>query len=422
VTTPGATIRRTFTSLSIRNYRLYFIGQAISVSGTWMQAVAQSWLVLQITGSGTAIGVATALQFLPMLFLAPLGGVIADRWSKRRLLLVTQSTAAILAAVLGIIVVSDVVELWMVYLLAFLLGLVSAIDVPARQTFIMEMVGRDAVTNAVSLNSVLVNAARILGPAVAGALIVSVGIGPCFIINAASYAGVLVALVMMRTDEMTPAPPQPRRAGQLRDGLRYVRRNNAVLIPLLMMALVGTFAYEYQVVLPLFAKFTFGGDAGVFAAMTAAMGAGAVVGGLITASRRSRTAVALATTAIVFGGVQIVTAVTPTIGLALVSLAVLGAASISFLALGNATLQLNAAPEMRGRVMGLWAVAFLGSTPIGGPIVGWIGEHVGPRIALGLGGVVTILAGAFAYRALAGVDRGKRDDVGLASPAAKLGS
>jgi MFS family permease len=319
-------------------------------------------------------------------------------------------------------VVTGVVELWMVYLLAFSLGLVSAIDVPARQTFIMEMVGRDAVTNAVSLNSVLVNAARILGPAVAGALIVTVGIGLCFLINAASYIGVLVALVLMRPDELTPAPPQPRRAGQLREGLRYVRSNHAVLIPLLMMAVVGTFAYEYQVVLPVFAKFTFDGDAGVFAAMTAAMGAGAVVGGLITASRRSRTAAALASTAIVFGSVQVVTAMTPGIGLALVAIAVLGAASISFLALGNATLQLNASPEMRGRVMGLWAVAFLGSTPIGGPIVGWIAEHLGPRVALGLGGAVTILAGVLAYRALSALDRGEKNDVGLASPAAKLGS
>jgi len=391
MTAPVATMRRTFSSLAIRNYRLYFIGQAISVSGTWMQAVAQSWLVLQITGSGTAIGLVTALQFLPMLFLAPLGGVIADRWSKRRLLLVTQTMAAALAAVLGVIVVTDVVQLWMVYVLAFMLGLVSAIDVPARQTFIMEMVGRESVTNAVSLNSVLVNAARIFGPAVAGALIVSVGIGPCFLINAASYIGVLVALVMMRPTELLPAPPQPRRTGQLREGLRYVRVTHAVLIPLLMMALVGTFAYEYQVVLPVFARFTFDGDAGVFAAMTAAMGAGAVVGGLITASRRSRTAVALATTAIVFGSVQVITAMTPSIGFALVALALLGAASISFLALGNATLQLNSSPEMRGRVMGLWAVAFLGSTPIGSPITGMIADNISAEWALAYGSVVSLI-------------------------------
>jgi MFS family permease len=301
VTTATATIRRTFASLSIRNFRWYFLGQAVSLPGTWMQAIGQSWLVLELTGSGTAVGLVTALQFLPMLFLAPWGGVIADRFDKRRLLFLTQSTAAILAAVLGIIVVIDVVELWMVYVLVGSLGLVASIDVPARQTFIMEMVGRDSVTNAVSLNSVLVNAARIVGPAIAGALIVTVGIGACFIVNALSYCGILVALVLIRPHELSRATPQPRRRGQLREGIRYAAGERAVLVPLLMMAVVGTFAYEYHVVLPLFARFTFDGDAGTFAAMTAAMGAGAVVGGLLTASRRSRTAVSLAVVAIAFG-------------------------------------------------------------------------------------------------------------------------
>ena len=423
MTSGVATLRRTFSSLSIRNYRLYFIGQAISVSGTWMQAVAQSWLVLQLTGSGTAIGLVTALQFLPMLFLAPWGGVIADRFDKRSLLIVTQSIAAVLAAILGLLVVTDVVQLWMVYVLAACLGIVSSIDVPARQTFIMEMVGRDSVTNAVSLNSVLVNAARVFGPSVAGVLIVTVGIGPCFLINALSYAGVLVALLMMRPDDLEPAPTQPRKPGQLREGLRYVWSHHAVLVPLLMMALVGTFAYEYQVSLPLFAKFTFGGDAGTYAAMTAAMGAGAVVGGLVTASRGARSAVALAVIGIAFGVVQILVALAPSLAVALVSLALLGAVSISFLALGNSTLQLSASPEMRGRVMGLWAVAFLGSTPIGGPIIGWIGEYVGARAALGLGGAVTILAGVAGYGTLATIDRRSQrtNDLAMPSPAAKLG-
>lgn len=420
MTTATATIRRTFASLSIRNFRWYFLGQAVSLPGTWMQAIGQSWLVLELTGSGTAVGLVTALQFLPMLFLAPWGGVIADRFDKRRLLFLTQSLAGLLAAILGIIVVIDVVELWMVYVLVGSLGLVASLDVPARQTFIMEMVGRDAVTNAVSLNSVLVNAARIVGPAIAGALIVTVGIGACFIVNALSYGGILVALVLMRPHELSRPEPQPRRRGQLREGIRYAAGERAVLIPLLMMAVVGTFAYEYHVVLPLFARFTFDGDAGTFAAMTAAMGAGAVVGGLLTASRRSRTAASLALVAMAFGALQLMAAAAPTYGLSLLALALLGAASISFLALGNATLQLNAAPEMRGRVMGLWAVAFLGSTPIGGPIAGWIGEHIGPRFALGLGGVVTILAGVLAYRALSLIDRGE-SDVGLTVPAAKLG-
>ncbi|RPI24936.1 MAG: MFS transporter [Actinobacteria bacterium] len=403
--TAPAAVRRTFSSLGVFNYRLYFFGQIVSVSGTWMQAVAQSWLVLQLTGSGTAIGLVVALQFLPMLFLAPLGGVIADRFDKRRLLILTQSAAALLAALLGLLIVTGAVELWMIYVLAACLGIINSIDTPTRQTFVLEMVGREGVTNAVSLNAVLVNLARVLGPAIAGALIVTVGIGVCFLINAASYLAVILALAVMRADELHPSPAQPRRSGQLREGLRYVRATPAVLTPLLMMAVVGTFAYEYQVVLPLLARFTFEGDAKTYAAMTALMGAGAVVGGLLTAARRSRSALALGWAAAVFGAVQLAVALAPTLPVALATLTVLGAASISFLALGNATLQLNSAPDMRGRVMGLWAVAFLGSTPIGGPIVGWIGEQFGPRFALGLGGAVTVLAGAFAFRSLGAVDR-----------------
>lgn len=416
-------MRRTFSSLRIRNYRLYFLGQIVSVSGTWMQRVAQSWLVLEITGSGTAIGLVTALQFLPILLLAPQGGVIADRWDKRRLLLVTQTTAGVLAATLGVLVVTDVVRLWMVYVLAGALGLVNSVDNPTRQTFVIEMVGRDTVTNAVSLYSVLVNVARVFGPAAAGALIVATGLGICFLINSTTYLAVIVALLLMRASELTPAPVQPRRKGQFRQGLGYVRSTPSVLIPLVMMGIVGTFAYEYQVVLPLFAKFTFGGDAATFAAMTAWSGAGAVVGGLLTAGRRSRAGVTLAWTAIFFGAVQLATSMAPTLAVALAAFVALGATSISFLALGNATLQLNSTPEMRGRVMGLWAVGFLGSTAVGGPIMGWVGEHIGPRIALGAGGILTLLAGAFAFRRLASMDREATQDsgVGLGAPSAKLG-
>lgn len=423
MTDASSTMRRTFSSLGVRNFRLYFIGQIVSVSGTWMQRVAQSWLVLELTGSGTAIGLVTALQFLPILLLAPQGGVIADRWDKRRLLLITQTMAGILAATLGVLVVTDAVRLWMVYVLAAALGLVNSVDNPTRQTFVIEMVGRDTVTNAVSLYSVLVNVARVFGPAAAGALIVATGIGICFLINSATYLAVIVALLLMRASELTPAPVQPRRRGQFRDGLRYVRATQSVLIPLLMMGVVGTFAYEYQVVLPLFAKFTFGGDAGTFAAMTAWTGAGAVVGGLFTAGRRSRTGVTLAWTAMLFGTVQVATSTAPTLTVALASFVVLGAVSISFLALGNATLQLNSTPEMRGRVMGLWAVGFLGSTAVGGPIMGWIGEHIGPRVALGAGGILTLLAGAIAFRRLAAIDRSveQEPEIRMGAPAAKLG-
>jgi len=420
VTAP-AWASRAFSPLAVRNFRLYFTGQTLSVSGTWMQRIAQSWLVLELTGSGTAIGLVTAVQFLPMLFLAPLGGVIADRFDKRRLLFFTQSTAAVLALILGILVVTNVVQLWMVYVLAGALGLVASIDNPTRQTFVLEMVGREKLTSAVSLNSVLVNLARVLGPAAAGALIVTVGLGPCFLVNATTYLAVIAALALMRHEDLLAVPPQSKKAGQLREGLRYVWATPEVRTPLLMMLVVGMLAYEFQVVLPLVAKFTFGGDAGTFATMTAFMGGGAVVGGLFTASRKPRPAVALATTGAIFGTTQILASFAPTLPVEYAAMAVVGAASISFLALGNATLQLRSTPEMRGRVMGLWAVAFLGSTPIGGPVVGWVGEHVGPRYGLALGGVATLLAAAFAYRRLRSLGSTPVDlEDSPPSPAAKL--
>lgn len=403
--TPTATLRRTFSSLRIRNYRLYFIGQTISVSGVWMQRVAQSWLVLELTGSGTAVGLVTAMQFLPILVLAPLGGVVADRVDKRRLLYLTQTSAAVIAAVLGVLVVAGVVELWMVFVLAGALGVVGSLDVPARQAFVLEMVGRDEITNAVGLNSVLVNVARVLGPSAAGVIIVTAGTGPAFLINAVTHLGLIVALLMMRAAELSSEPPRPRTPRQLREGFRYVRSTPGVLAPLALMAVAGTFAYNYQIVLPIFARFAFDGDAATYATMTAAMGAGAVVGGLVTAWRRTQPTGALVPTAMVFGAVQILVALAPSLTLALLGLVVLGATSITFLALGNATLQLNSSSHMRGRVMGLWAVAFLGSTPVGGPITGWIGEHIGSRHALGLGGVATLIAAALLARRLAAVDR-----------------
>ena len=401
MTSRVAAISRVFSSLQVPNYRLYFVGQVISLSGTWMQGVAQAWLVLDLTGSGTTLGVVSALQFLPVLLFGPMGGVLADRYDKRRILYVTQTIAAGLATVLGVLVATDTVEVWMVYVLASCLGFVYLVDNPTRQTFIHEMVGAEHLTNAVSLNSVVVNVARVIGPAVAGTLIVAVGLAPCFFINAASYGAVLLALFLMNPDLLEGPPTRARTPGQLLEGLRYVRSTPEVLIPLLMMAMVGTLAYEFQVVLPLFARFTFGGDAGTYSAMSVLMGFGAVAGGLATAALGRRPPTALAWTAVIFGGIQMLTAAAPTLVTALVALFFLGAASIRFLALGNATLQLAADPQMRGRVMALWAMAFLGSTPIGGPLMGFIGEHAGPRIALGLGGLATLAAGVLAYRALA---------------------
>ena len=421
MTAPGA-LRRTFSSLRVRNYRLFFVGQSISLTGTWIQRVAQGWLVLDLTGSGTAVGLVTALQFVPLLLLAPLGGVVADRMNKRRLLVLTQGLASLSAATLGAVVLTGVVELWMVYILAFILGVAGSIDNPTRQTFVLEMVGRNQLTNALALNSSLINAARVIGPAIAGALIITVGIGWCFVINAISYLAVIAALYLMRADELDSAPVQPRRPGQLREGFRYVRSTPAVLTPILMMAVAGTFAYEYQVVLPLLARFTFAGDAQTYATMTSAMGVGAVAGGLYTASRQTRPAVALGRIAALLGTIQIVSALAPNLMVSLVTLVALGAVGVSFIALGNSTIQLTAAPEMRGRVMGIWAVAFLGTTPFGAPVMGWIGEHVGPRWALGLGGLTVLAVAAFSVRSLSRVDRATAAiDPDAGAAAAKLG-
>ncbi|HLV91313.1 MAG TPA: MFS transporter [Acidimicrobiia bacterium] len=389
-------VSTTFRSLRIRNYRLYFTGQAVSLMGTWMQRVAQSWLVLELTSSGTAVGAVTAFQFLPLLLLAPFGGVLADRFDKRRILYVTQTMAAISALGLGFMVVTGAVELWMVYVSAALLGISAAFDAPARQTFVEEMVGRSQLSNAVSLNTTLVNAARIVGPALGGFLIVGVGIGWCFILNGFSYISLIVALLAMRSDELHPGTISGRSRGQIVEGFKYVARTPEVRTPLILITVAGFFVYEYSVILPLLARFTFGGDAQTFAAMSSAMGVGAVFGGLIAASRVEHVPVWLARTGLVFGVMQVVVSFGPTLWSVYILLAVVGACSVTFIAMANTTLQLTAEPAVRGRVMGMYVLAFFGTTPFGATLMGWVGEHVGPRFALGLGGVTLILAALYA--------------------------
>jgi len=393
-------IGRTFLSLKTRNYRLYFIGQGISLCGTWMQTIGQAWLVLKITGSGTALGMVAAFQFVPMLVLGPFGGVVADRFSKRKILYFTQTASGGLALMLGILVATDLVKLWMIYIFVFSLGLVNAIDNPTRQTFITEMVGEDQLPNAVSLNSAQVNLARAIGPAIGGGLIATLGLAPLFIINGISYVGVLVALFKMRAEELRPAPIVERAKGQLREGFRYVKSTPLLLNSLLMMAIIGMLSYEFNVSLPLFARFTFQSDAAGYAALTTAMGIGSVIGGLYTATRRKVTVRMLINAAWLFGLVILLTAIAPTLWLAMLGMVLVGIFSINFLSLGNVTLQLRSTVQMRGRVMGLWAVAFLGTTPIGGPIIGWIGQHAGPRWGLAVGGFAALAAGAIGARVL----------------------
>lgn len=396
----------TFAALASPNYRRFFAGQSVSLIGTWMQTVAQAWLVLRMTGSGTALGMVAAAQFLPILVLAPYGGLLADRMDKRRLLIATQVALAAIALTLGVLTVTGAIALWMVVALALALGLVTACDNPARQSFAQEMVGPGRLRNAVSLNSVLVNSARAVGPALAAVLIATVGIGICFLVNAASYVAVIVALAGMDVRALRPAPRTVREPRQVRQGLSYVAHTPGLLVPLMMLAVIGTLAYEFQVVLPLLAEGTFGGGAGTYGLLTSAMGAGAIVGGLVVA-RGGRTGLRpLTTAAATFGGAILLAAAAPTVALALVALAVVGATSVSFLAVGNTTLQLTAEPRFRGRVMALWAVAFLGSTPLGAPVVGAVSDHLGARGGLVVGGLACLAAaGLGALALLRGGDR-----------------
>ena len=276
----SSTITRTFSSLTIRNYRLWVVGQGISLSGTWMQTVAQGLLVLQLTGSGTALGLVTALQTIPVLLFGPWGGVVADRFPKRRILYVTQAVSAVLGLLLGTLVATGAVRIEMVYLLALCLGAVSAVDNPTRQAFVLEMVGKEEIVNAISLNSTEINLARVVGPAIAGILIASVGLAACFLINGFSFLAVLAVLMAMRAEELRPTPLASRMPGQLRQGLQYVRASPVIRTILVMMAVIGTFTYEFSVSLPLFAEVTFRQGPATYAAMTAAMGVGAVIGGL----------------------------------------------------------------------------------------------------------------------------------------------
>jgi len=412
--------RNTFTSLHIRNYRLYFIGQTISVSGTWMQQLAQALLVLKITHkSGTALGLITAVQFLPMLFFGAWGGVLADRFDKRKLLYGTQIAAGLLALALAIIVSTGHAALWNVYLMSALLGFVNVVDNPARQTFVLEMVGREDLPNAVSLNSVVMNSSRVVGPAIAGLLITAFGFAPCFYINAASYVAVIVALSMMNPALLHRMPTVQRAKGQLREGLRYAWSEPLVRVPLLMMAVIGTLAFNFQVVIPLIAVKTFGGGAGATALLLSMMGAGAVVGGLSVASLRGVSHRRLLLLSMTMGVTIMVAAIAPTLATEAIAMFAMGGAAFAFIAVANTTIQLTSAPVMRGRVMALYAIAFLGSTPIGGPIVGWVSQQYGARLGFAIGGVATIIATVLAgwslgrYRAA----RGSRTEV-MAAPAA----
>ncbi len=403
--TRGFTPERIVSSLRHRNYRLYFFGQLVSVMGTWMQTVAQSFLVLELTHSGTDLGLVTAARFLPILLLGPAGGLFADRRNKRRILYVTQALSGVLAAIFAILTGTHVIQMWLVYVLALSLGFVNVFDNPARQSFISEMVPLDDLANAVTLNSVSINLARVFGAAVGGVLAAALGLALCFTCNAISFAAVIASLAAMNGALLYPAKPVKRRPGQIRQGLRYVRETPQLLIPLLMIALVGTLAWEFQVTLPLMASKVFGGGAGSYGVMASVMGVGAVGGGLVSAARSRPRARSLCLAAIGWGIAIMAAAVAPTLPLELAALVFVGYGSITFNSYAKTTLQLAADPPMRGRVMALWVLAWQGSTPIGGPLVGWIAQEAGARWSLAAGGIPTLVCGLLALPALTRVDR-----------------
>lgn len=389
--------RRTFSSLKIRNFKLYFIGQCISLSGSWMQNVAQGLLVLQMTGSGTALGILIALQFLPILLFGSYGGVIADRFPKRTILFFTQSIAGLLAVILAALVALDAAALWNVYMLAFALGLVTAVDNPTRQTFIFEMVGKEHIRNAVSLNSVMINLARVVGPSLAGILVPTVGLAACFLLNGLSFLAFIIVLTLMRMKEMIPGEKTKQMKGQLKEGLKYVQSQPALRNIILMMVIIGTFTFEFPVILPLIAEFTFNNAVTGYALLTSTMALGAICGGLYSANIKKGSIHMLIKVAVFFGIAVTAAAVAPSLYIAAVLMLAVGFFSSWFLSQTNAMLQIKSAPEMRGRVMSLWTVAFLGTTPIGGPIVGFIGEAIGPRWGLAVGGIAAVAAGAMVY-------------------------
>ena len=400
-----AALRRSFDSLQVPNYRRYFWGQLVSLSGNWMQTVAEIWLVLSLTDSGVAVGLTTALQFLPMLLFGAWGGLLADRLSKRRLLIVTQTVMALPALALFVITTAGVVTPLIVYVIVFARGAVNAVDNPTRQAFAIEMVGADRVVNAVSLNSVLIHVARIAGPALAGILIATVGVEPCFAINAATFAVMIFALWGMRPEALQVTPRVAREPGAVRAGLRHVRETPRLAVPLALMALVGTLGYNFITVLPLLAKFSFGGGASVYAALVSSMALGSVVGALVTGARGRTSASMITGAALAFGVLSLLAAAAPTLALELPVLVLLGAATVTFAASVNSYLQLEVRPDMRGRVMALYSIVFLGSTPIGGPLAGWLSEAFDPRVALVLAGVSGLCAAWAARTALARAER-----------------
>ena len=389
-------LRRTFASArTSRNFRLFLSGQFVSAIGTWMNFTASGWLVWRLTHSGSALGINSALAFGPMLILGAWGGVLADRFNKRKILISTQSMYAVLALVMATLIGTHVIELWMVYTLSVLTGFVTAIDNPARQSFYVEMVGEAELTNAVSLNSAAFTGARVIGPAIAGIVIAAVGMAWCFGLDAVSYLFVLGALIAMRPRELHAQPRSTRDKGHLVAGIKYAWGTDELRRPLIVLAVMFIFVFQWQVLMPLLAEVTFHAGAREFGLLSAAAGVGAFVGAMTTANRnRDPSMQRMGMFAGLVGVTMLFVSVSPTLPVAMLAMAPVGFAAMCFMITGNTMLQRNAKPQARGRVMALYGIVFLGSTPFGAPLAGVLGQALGPRVEFALMGVVAIGVGA----------------------------
>ncbi|MFK0045176.1 MFS transporter [Streptomyces sp. NPDC090741] len=383
-----------FSSLKIRNYRLFATGQAVSNTGTWMQRIAQDWLVLSLTGSASAVGITIALQFLPMLVFGLYGGVLADRLPKRPLLIATQTLMGLTGVALAALTLAGHVQVWHVYLAAFLLGLVTVVDNPARQTFVSEMVGKEQLANAVSLNSANFQSARLVGPAIAGVLITAVGVGWAFLLNGLSFAAPVAGLLLMRTRELHPVEPRPRAKGQLREGLRYVAGRPELIWPIVLVGFIGTFGFNFPIWLSAFVSDVFHGDAGTYGFFNTLIAAGSLAGALLAARRGHSRLRLLVAAAVLFSALEVVTAFAPGFWLFAVLLVPIGMFGLTVNVTSNASVQMATDPEMRGRVMALYMMVFTGGTPIGAPVVGWVTDTYGARVGMAAGGLVSLAAAA----------------------------
>ncbi|WP_372347586.1 MFS transporter [Streptomyces sp. KL116D] len=383
-----------FASLKVRNYRLFATGAVVSNTGTWMARITQDWLVLSITGSSAAVGITTAMQFLPMLLFGLYGGVIADRFDKRKLLFCTQGAMSLSGLFLAALTLSGNVQVWHVYLAAFFTGLVTVVDNPTRQSFVSEMVGPDQVRNAVSLNSANFQSARLIGPAVASALTAAVGPGWAFLANGLSFLAPLTGLALMRTAELHENPRAPRGKGQLREGLRYVSGHPELIWPIVLVGFVGTFGFNFPIWLSAYADDVFHGGVGQYGLFNTLMAIGSLAGALLAARRRSTRLRVLVGAAIGFGVLEVLAAWAPGVWAFAPLIVLLGILGLTVNVTANSTVQMGTDPEMRGRVMSLFMMVFTGGTPLGGPLFGWLADQYGVRVSFTLGGVICAVAAA----------------------------